>query len=298
MMLLNIMPRADMVNKEPHPFISSKHNEHAETAVIMSIYKNDTPLNVYLALLSLKHQTYKDFIILVYLDGPIQAEVEKLLQHFMVQQTNLFVYPSDENKGLAFALNYLIDIVITECTNVDYIARMDADDISSLARLERQIAVFKQMPDIDILGTACQEFGVSNKILKKYELDPVIKKNIIKFTPFIHPSVVFRRRVFTSGLRYPLDTCQSEDLKFWFKLARANCRFHNMQEVLLFYRLSPATLNRRRNVNKAISDMKSRIDYLMVTRTDMALNFVYIAAQFILKFLPGSMVSFLYKNFR
>lgn len=270
----------------------------ADAAVIISIYKNDSAFNVYQAFLSLLNQTYHEFIILVYLDGPIQVNVDGLLQHLANQYQYIFIYRAEENKGLAFALNFMIDKILTEFKGIEFIVRMDADDISALNRLEKQISLLKQKLDIDILGAACQEFGVSNKILRKYESDSEIKKNIIKFTPFIHPTVVFRRRVFSSGYRYPQDTFQSEDLKFWFQLAKVNFRFYNMQDVLLFYRLSPATLNRRRNLNKAFSDFKSRFEYLCTTRVDITKNMMYILAQFILKFMPAKVLRFLYVKFR
>lgn len=269
-----------------------------DTAFIMSIYKNDSALNVYLAIQSLLKQTYKKNIIFIYIDGEIHKNVNALLKHISSYYSNVIIYVSAENKGLAFGLNFLIDKILTQYGAIKYIARMDADDISALNRIELQIEQLKNRDDIDIIGAYCKEFGNSFNVIMKSESSDEIKKNIIKYTPLVHPTVIFKRHIFEAGHRYPMDTHQSEDLKFWFQLSIAGYNFYNLPKVLLFYRMTSETLERRVNIHKAISDLKSRVQYLKIVKTNIIKNSIFIIAQFLIKFLPKKILRLLYENFR
>lgn len=55
-----------------------------------------------------------------------------------------------ENRGLACTLNDMLDKCFKE--GYEYVARMDADDISLTNRLEKQMDFLHSHPDIDVVG--------------------------------------------------------------------------------------------------------------------------------------------------
>ena len=109
-----------------------------KSAVIMSLYRNDTIEFVTLAVESILNQSYTDFDLYIQYDGPIKDEVDAYLSH--LNDERIHIYKRLENKGLAQSLNDLLKIV--KPLEYDYIARMDADDISTTDRFEKQIHYF------------------------------------------------------------------------------------------------------------------------------------------------------------
>lgn len=85
-------------------------------------------------------------------DGSTDARVVKYLDQF-TKQTNepITVMRLPQNKGLPEALNTGIQIALE--LNADFIARMDADDISVPERFEMQMNFFNRNPSVDILGS-------------------------------------------------------------------------------------------------------------------------------------------------
>ena len=117
--------------------------------VIMSLYKSDILEYVRLAVDSVLSQTYADFDFYIQFDGSVSKDIDDYLSN--IQDERVSIFRRDANKGLAFSLNELLDRVMPNA--YQYIARMDADDISMPERFEKQIAFMDAHPEVDCLGT-------------------------------------------------------------------------------------------------------------------------------------------------
>ena len=123
-------------------------------AVILPIYKNDKVPYVRLSLDSILHQTYKgENKLIIGVDGPVGNDLAACLKEYE-QKANVFIQWFPENRGLAIVLNDLLDICFKE--GYEYIARMDADDISTPDRFEKQMAYLQIHPEIDVVGGAIE----------------------------------------------------------------------------------------------------------------------------------------------
>ncbi|HCR3215046.1 glycosyltransferase [Providencia rettgeri] len=262
----------------------------------MSVYKSDKPDYLREAIESILNQSIANDLYL-YRDGIVTASLQKILDEYATSG-KIKYYSRDKNEGLASSLNYLIDIVVNK--NYDYIARMDSDDISHPNRLERQLEYFNSHKHIDICGTFCREFGASYALQQK--ILPTSHEKLIKFSiarcPFIHPSVMFRAKIFDLGHRYPTNTQLTEDMAFWFELLKYQFKFGNINEVLIDYRVTEDTVTRRQGMNKAWSEFSIRLKHMFILRQVSISNFLLVSSRLFFHILPSPVIKLAYKFIR
>ena len=68
---------------------------------------------------------------------------------------NIVYFP--ENRGLAVVLNDLL--ILCKEANIEYIVRMDADDISVPNRLANQVNYLLLHPEVDVVGGRIEEIN-------------------------------------------------------------------------------------------------------------------------------------------
>jgi hypothetical protein len=191
------------------------------------------------ALQSMLEQSYPWIDIHVMCDGPQQGAVGDYLSS--VHDSRLYVHQSESNRGLARSLNELIG----GCLNgeYEYFARMDADDVSELDRIRRQVVFLGANSTVAVVGTACVEIdGEGNQIahVGKPTSQAELRRRLPVLNPFVHPSVMLRAEVFRAGHRYPerwRGTC--EDYALWVQLQRAGYSFANLSDPLIRFRSPP-----------------------------------------------------------
>lgn len=96
------------------------------------------------------------------------------------------------NQGLGKALNE----GLRHCS-YDLVARMDTDDIAKPDRFEKQLAIFLEHPEIDVVGAWIDEFeGRVSNVLSVRKV-PEQHEDILRFAkgrcPVNHPVVMFRK---------------------------------------------------------------------------------------------------------
>lgn len=139
-------------------------------------------------------------------------------------------------RGLAYALNRGIEL-----SQGDFIARMDADDVSFPARFHMQICFLRDNPAYSIVGCRVKiidNFGdiIHGKEFGFYRTDKEIRRVIRYRNPMCHPALMFRKSVLTDVNGY-LYGGYSEDHALFLRIARnVNYKFANLDEVLFYYR--------------------------------------------------------------
>lgn len=267
-----------------------------KVAVLMSVYKSDVLEYLKKSVDSILLQTYPvDFFIVR--DGVVDSEIDDYLD-FLSLKDNVFLYKLKDNRGLANALNYLIDIVVP--LNYSFIARMDSDDISTLYRIEKQVDYMMKNKDIDVLGSFCKEFGSSFSLEEKKL--PECHEDILKFSisrcPLVHPTVVFRKNVFSSGVRYPTHTKFTEDMALWFVLLERGFKFSNLPRALLNYRMTEDTACRRKGISKALSEFKIRFKYMFILKQVSVKNIFLVFSRLAFHLLPNYFLKLMYLKCR
>ena len=266
-------------------------------AVIISVYKNDTLQNLQEALHSLYEQTFTADIF-VQQDGHVQKEVAVYLDDELQKKKIVYMGKRNENKGLAYSLNELLSILLEK--GYEYIARMDADDISLPHRFEKQYRFMQNNKDIDVVGGYIEEFSI-NASYNKIVHYPLIHKEMYHFfekrVPLAHVSAFFRRSFFEKAGLYPTSSPTNEDTLLWMKGFQAGCKFANIPEVMVRVRVSEAFFGRRGGMKKAWSDFNDRMKVINTLRYNTSAYF-YALILFIVNIAPPKIKKFLYKRLR
>ena len=264
--------------------------------VIMSVYKNDVVKYVKLAVESILNQTHNDFDFYIQYDGPIHYQVDEYLSDINDERVKIF--KRTENKGLAQSLNDLLSLVMSK--GYEYIARMDADDISMPDRFEKQLAYLHSHPEVECLGTWAIEINSKGEEYYRKQMPETHKecnKMFRKRDCMIHPTVMFRRSYIEKAGFYALDTYFGEDTMMWAQGFKAGCVFANVPEYLLQFRLDDNFFERRRGWKhaKGIFTLRHRVNKMLhygIVADFWA--FAYATA----KMMPKFILNIIYKTAR
>ncbi len=219
-------------------------------AVILPVYKKDKVEYLSKAIESIVMQTYRDFHIYIGVDGPIGNDINSYFQQ-TENQRQITVVRFNENRGLACVLNDLLDVCFKE--GYEYVARMDADDISELTRFEKQVEYLNSHPNIDVVGGAIDEIDEMGNSRKKRIVYPETPAECRAFfakrNPHAHPAVMFRNSFFDklNGKKYRPEYRQNQDTMLWYDGLMAGTQQANISDVVLRFRMTDTMFKKRRN---------------------------------------------------
>lgn len=197
-------------------------------SVLMPVY-NTKEEYLREAIESILNQTYTDFEFIIINDGSTNNAEEVTLSY---KDARIKYYKNNKNKGLIFTLNYGFTL-----TNGEYIARMDADDVSTSERFEKQIEFMEENPDIDILGAWMED--IPSTYVTEYPLD---NEKIVKYLLFIycaisHPTVFMKSELIDKfDITYKEADAHAEDYGLWLSLIN-KVKFANLSDILLKRRI-------------------------------------------------------------
>ena len=206
-------------------------------SVVMPIYNCELYLDE--AIQSVLTQTYTNFEFIIINDGSTD-ETLNIIKAYSNQDKRI-VLISRENKGLVTSLNEGISV-----SKGEYIARMDADDISLPDRLEEQLRFMKINLDIGVCGSWIEVFGedVKSSRRKLSCSNERLKSELLFSACFAHPSVMMRKEVLkNNNLFYDKNFLNAEDFDLWTRLSFVT-NFANINKVLIKYRIVNTSITR------------------------------------------------------
>ena len=192
---------------------------------------------------SLLNQTFSDFCILAVNDASTD-NTGKVLETYAAKDARLRVYHLPQNQGEPAVMQFIMDML--NYMNVEYVARMDADDICVPHRFEKQIQYLDDHPEIDILGSNALLFndGQTDKMSKVSTL-PLLDKDIkahfsLARDNIINPSTMWRYSSIKALAINYAQTATAPDFHMWVQCALHKKTFANLPEPLLLYRIHQA----------------------------------------------------------
>ena len=200
-------------------------------SVVMPVFYADRFLEE--SIESILHQTYTDFELIIICSEP-SDETKRILTFSEKKDPRVHVTYQEKN-GIIHARN-------TGCSLArgDYIAVMDADDISLPDRLKTEIAFLENHPDIGIVGSWADIIDESGRTIKKVcpPADPVVIGWYLLFgNCMVHLTVLMRSDIQKKMNGYtPGKNGYPEDYDLWAR-AFFVTRLANIPETLGKYRI-------------------------------------------------------------
>lgn len=208
-------------------------------SVVMSVHNGDQYLGD--AVESILCQSFEDFEFIVIDDGS-QDKSNSIIREFARRDERIRIIENNENLGLSTSLNKGIFAARGE-----YIARMDADDLSHVDRLRKQVDFMDANLDVGICGTWVQYFGLNDKVIKFPLYHEEIHALLLFQNVLIHPSIMMRSaEIKKHALYYDEDISYAQDYELWSR-AVTQVNFANVNQVLLQYRLHSRGIGSRFN---------------------------------------------------
>ena len=195
-------------------------------SVLLPVYDGEQFIGE--AVRSVLGQTFTDFELLLIDDGSTDRTPE-ILAGFADSRLRVIRLP--ENSGLVAALN----LGILE-SKTEFVARMDADDISLPRRFERQVEFLDAHPDVAVCGTWIREFGARHHAHRLPVQPDQIRARLFFRWAMAHPTLMVRRNFLEShAIRYSTEYPHTEDLELLLRAADLTS-LANVSEILLLYR--------------------------------------------------------------
>ena len=216
---------------------------HPLVSVVLPVRDGEATLDA--ALASLRAQTFPRFEVVVVDDGSgdatpgIARACEQRDERFRLVRTPPGGIVAALGRGLAEARG-------------EFVARMDADDVSHPERLAAQLGLLERQPGLAGCGTGVRyvpETSVTPRAaeyaawLNSMTSWDTVAANLFVECPLAHPAFMFRARALADVGGYR-DRGWPEDYDLLLRLCRAGHRFVSVPRVLLDWGNGPGRLSR------------------------------------------------------
>lgn len=210
-------------------------------SVIMSTYKESEP-QLRQSIESILNQTYEDFEYIIILDCPENKLHKTIIESYKEKDSRIRFYINEKNLGLTDSLNKGIKLAVGE-----FIARMDADDISLPNRFANQLK-YIQDNDYDLIGGITQMIDEDGDLIYSIQKVPTDYKKIKKILGYgqciAHPTWFGRKVVFKALNGYrKIPLC--EDYDFTLRAVLKGYKISNLNKVVLKYRMTKNSISRQ-----------------------------------------------------
>ena len=204
-------------------------------SVLMPVWnglRNGSDMFLKMAVESVLDQTFTDFEFVVVDDGSTDQTLSFLRRYV---DPRIMVVRSQVNEGIVSALNKGL-----KACRAPYIARMDADDVSTVTRLEIQKTFLDNRPQTAMCGTAMYVINEEGKLVMHINDRPcnytVVREFLKRGSPFVHGSVMYRKDVVLGLGGYSPDPRfkHAEDYELWVRMAKGHV-IENIPDATLYF---------------------------------------------------------------
>lgn len=256
-------------------------------SVIMSVRNGALYLNQ--AVRSILKQSFRNFEFII-IDDHSQDNTKNILRSF--NDNRLKIIYNSRHLGLTKSLNLAL-----AQANGDYIARMDADDISHPDRLAKQISFLKKHERIGVLGCAVRVIDhYSNTLDTIYYPGSTsrVAKVIFQKNPLRHSSVIMRTSLLKKYGYYDPLLDGAEDYDLWLRLAK-HTQIVNLRKVLLDSRIHASRVSEKEANKVLLAAIRARHKAICEYGYS-PLNYFYLIIPLLSMLLPKPLKKLFLKN--
>jgi glycosyltransferase involved in cell wall biosynthesis len=203
----------------------------------MSVYNGERFLSE--SIDSILCQTYRDYEFIIVDDGSSDNSF-RILDSYAKENQNIKIIRNDSNIGLTKSLNKAL-----LSARGNYVARMDADDISIDTRLEKQIDLLEQNVNVGLVSCNSIVIDENGHAVKNVLMPLTINSLIRKRNYLVHGSVIIRKDVLDKLGGYDEEMRYAQDYELWLRIT-GHYEIRCIEEYLYKCRVHPeAILNRK-----------------------------------------------------
>lgn len=257
-------------------------------SVVMGIYNQWDREELRGAVQSILGQTFTDFEFIIYDDGS-HPDAAAHIKELRGLDERIVLTGRAKNHGLAFSLNACIGLARGR-----YIARMDADDISLPERLQTQFDFMESHPEYAWCGCSAKLFDAGGIWGSRKMPEQPEYKDYLKYSPYIHPTVMYRREIFESngGYMETADMLRCEDYEIFMRLHQKGLRGCNLQQELFCYREDKESFCRRK-MKYRVNEMRLRYRNFKAMKLLFPVGWLYVLRPVIGGLLPAGAIAWL-----
>ena len=241
------------------------------TLISILLPAKDSSKTIKLAIQSTLFSAPKDSELLVMDDGSSDNTFE-IARQLATEDPRLKVFRHSTSQGVASSLNALLAE-----SKGEFIARMDADDISAPWRIPIQINALKK-GKADFVFTTAVRFGTSGvrpqRPLSLRKQESVIE--LLFFNPFVHSTMACKSEKIKALGGY--SDAPAEDYELWIRASLANFSIIRLPIPSLLYRVHSNQVTadqqwvERRRTDLILETSKSDLTALVLNQLGSAMN--------------------------
>lgn len=183
---------------------------------------------------SLLNQTYKNTEIII-VDDHSTDNSYSILKEYAKKNKKIKLFRNKKNLGVSETVKRAINE-----TQGDYLARMDADDISLPDRISLQVEYLEAHKRTVAIGGQCYTINAENQIIGRKTFPTEFKdiyKYIFRFIPVQQPTLMIAKKRLPDNFVYYVDGMNTaEEVELFFKLF-THGKVENLDEPVLLYRI-------------------------------------------------------------
>ncbi|MCJ7691251.1 MAG: glycosyltransferase, partial [Clostridiaceae bacterium] len=200
----------------------------------MSVY-NEKEIWLVESIESILNQNYTNLEFIIILDNPNNNILHDIIKDYCKNDDRIIYFKNEKNIGLVKSLNTALSHAQGE-----FIARMDADDISLTDRITKQLRYLNFHPNVDFVGARCINIDEEGLELYRDAMLPedmrLIESCLLNVDFINHPTWFFRKECSDKNEGYREITC-AEDYDFLLRLITNGFVLANTNEFLVKYRI-------------------------------------------------------------
>ena len=221
------------------------------------------------AVQSILQQTYSNIELIVVDDGS-EISAKSILQS--ISDNRLIVLENENNQGVTFSRNRALSHASGE-----FMAVMDADDVSDLTRFDKEVAYLKKHPECDLVSSQMAFLTKEDRKNPKLSIPNTTDKLLARLfwdnsKPFPHgPTMIRMEFLKKNNIKYNERYKKALDYRLWVDCARFKGKFHIINEYLYYYRVHSGQISQKSRKDQIFyADMicLDQLEYLGIVPTE------------------------------
>lgn len=195
-------------------------------SVVLPVYNGAKNNYLNRSVSSILNQTFKDFELILIDDGSTDNSWE-IMQNYASRDSRIRLLKNDRNRGISYTRNRGND-----AARGKYILIMDQDDDNLISRMEKQVALFKQRPDVDVVVTS----SLTPAPWQPFDSEDRLRLILFFSNDIGHPNIMVKKQFLDDHhIRYDEEIKCANDYDWLLQIRDNDGHFAYTDEALFLY---------------------------------------------------------------